>query len=189
MCARSVSRSSVIAPTSPADVPRAYVALGSNLEPERHLKDAARELRRSFSPVRFSGCYQNPAQGSAAAAGAADYVNAVVTFETDLDIGELQGRLRDIEAACGRRRDAGLCALDLDLLWYGDVVGMTAAGPLPRPELLQRSYQLGPLAELAPQLRAPLGGATLAALWEGLRAQQPLLRRLPCDLNEAAGAL
>ena len=184
MCARSASRSSAIAPISLADVPRAYVALGSNLEPERHLKAAARQLRLDFIDVRFSGCYRNPAQGAAAA----DYLNAVVAFDTALDLERLQGRLRAIEATCGRRRDAAGCALDLDLLWYGEVVGMTAVGALPRPELLQRSYQLGPLAELAPQLRHPLAGATVAALWESLRATQPALVRLPLDLNERGGA-
>jgi 2-amino-4-hydroxy-6-hydroxymethyldihydropteridine diphosphokinase len=167
-------------------VARAYIALGSNLEPELHLLQAARQLRASFPGVRFSASYLSPAQAAAAVALAADYVNAAATFETNLAVGALHGALRDIEIACGRRRDAPGCALDLDLLWYGDVVGTTPVGPLPRPELLQQSYQLGPLAELAPQLLHPFAGATLAQLWAVLRLTQPPLARLPLDLNKGA---
>jgi 2-amino-4-hydroxy-6-hydroxymethyldihydropteridine diphosphokinase len=173
-------------------VPRVYIALGSNLEPELRLRRAARALRTHFPDVRFSACYRNPSQSAApptpGAAGAEDYVNSAAAFETELLVPELRELLRDIEFACGRRRDAPGCALDLDLLWYGDVVGMTAAGPLPRPELLRRSYQLGPLAELAPGLRHPLAGSTVAQLWELLRPTQPTLVHLPLDLNESAAS-
>jgi 2-amino-4-hydroxy-6-hydroxymethyldihydropteridine diphosphokinase len=173
-------------------VPRVYVALGSNLEPERHLVEAARALRTRFADIRFSSCYRNAAQTPPETPRAtaddihatADYVNAVATFQTDLQPQALRAVLREIEANCGRRRDATACVLDLDLLWYDGVVGMTPAGPLPRPELVQRSYQLGPMAELAPQQRHPEARSTLAALWSALEPSQPPLRRLPLDLNQ-----
>ncbi len=145
-------------------MPQVYVAAGSNVEPESHLALAAAELERAFGPVRFSPWYRNEAVGFEGE----DFINFVVGFETSLPVREVLARLHEIEAQCGRPRNAPKWAprtMDLDILLYGDRVCDEPGLKLPRPDLLRRPYMLGPLADIAPHLAHPTAGATIGELW------------------------
>ncbi|MGH8323921.1 MAG: 2-amino-4-hydroxy-6-hydroxymethyldihydropteridine diphosphokinase, partial [Steroidobacteraceae bacterium] len=120
----------------------AYVAVGSNGEPERNLAVATRELRREFTDVRCSPWYRNRAVGFEGA----DFINFAVGFTTALPIEALLARLHAIETLCGRRRDAPRWeprSMDLDVLLYGDLICDAPGLRLPRPDLLKRAFMLG----------------------------------------------
>ncbi|HZT01551.1 MAG TPA: 2-amino-4-hydroxy-6-hydroxymethyldihydropteridine diphosphokinase [Steroidobacteraceae bacterium] len=156
-------------------MPQVYVAAGSNIEPERHLAMAARELERQFPGVRFSPWYRNRAVGFEGE----DFVNFVAGLATDLGVDEVLARLHAIEALCGRPRDAPRWAprsMDLDILLYGELVCHLPHLKLPRPDLLKRAYMLGPLAALAPDLVHPTQRQTIGELWRRFdRAAHPLV--------------
>jgi 2-amino-4-hydroxy-6-hydroxymethyldihydropteridine diphosphokinase len=163
-------------------MPRVYVALGGNIDPARRLPQAAGALRARFPELVCSSVYRNPAEGFVGD----DFYNAAAGFDTAMAIEELRAVLHAIEEECGRlRTDAKWAprAMDVDLLLYGDFVGTSAAGALPRLDLLRRAYMLAPLAELAPTLRHPVNGQSMAALWQALAKQPHQLDRLPLDLN------
>jgi len=165
-------------------VTEAFVALGSNIEPEAHLRQAAQLLHRRFGHTRFSGCYRNPAFGFTGA----DFVNAVAGFETALPVEALIAALREIEKQCGRGPDDprwGPRAIDLDLLLYGQLVDSTPAYTLPRPDLTRRAYMLGPLAQLAPELRYPPDGPSIAELWSRFPQAPAGLTRIGLTLSGA----
>ena len=61
---------------------RAYLSLGSNLEPERHLARAVDELRARFGAVTVSSFLRTPAVGF----DGPDFLNAAAIIETDLDL-------------------------------------------------------------------------------------------------------
>jgi 2-amino-4-hydroxy-6-hydroxymethyldihydropteridine diphosphokinase len=146
-------------------MPQVFVAAGSNVEPERNLAKAAAELQRVFGEVRFSPWYRNRAVGFEGD----DFINLVVGFETNLPLSEVIGRLREIETLCGRPRNAPKWAprsMDLDILLYGDVVVDEPQLKLPRPDLLKRPYMLGPLADIAPEVRHPTENMTIGELWQ-----------------------
>jgi len=155
---------------------RVYVAAGSNVEPERHLARALEELRGVFGKAEVSPWYRNKAAGFVGD----DFINFVVGFDTSLGVHEVIARLRAIETACGRPREAPKWAprtIDLDILLYGELICEEPGLKLPRPDLLKRAYMLGPLADLAPQLRHPTAGATIGELWAAFdRAAHPLRR-------------
>ena len=141
-----------------------YVAAGSNVEPERRMRQAVAELEQEFPGVRFSSWYRNRAHGFKGD----DFINLVAGFTTALPVHSVLERLHAIERRCGRERDAPRWAprsMDLDVLLYGDLVCEQAGLTLPRPDLLKRAYMLGPLAELAPQLKHPTAAATIGELW------------------------
>lgn len=156
-------------------MPKVYIAAGSNVEPERHLAVAVRELERQFPGARFSPWYRNSAVGFEGA----DFINLVAGFETELTISEVLSRLHAIEALCGRPREAPRWAprsMDLDVLLYGDLVCEEQHLKLPRPDLLKRAYMLGPLAALAPEVVHPTAGETIGELWQRFdRAAHPLV--------------
>lgn len=157
-------------------MPQVYIAAGSNIEPERHLAMAVRELERQFPGVRFSPWYRNRAVGFAGE----DFINFVAGFATELPVGELLARLHAIEALCGRPREAPRWAprsMDLDVLLYGDLVCQEPHLKLPRPDLLKRPYMLGPLADLAPDLVHPTERQSIGELWRRFdRAAHPLVQ-------------
>ena len=56
-------------------------------------------------------------------------------------------------------------------------------GLLPRPDLLQKPYMLGPMAELAPALRHPTDGRSMRELWAAMGGAEALR---PVSLEEGA---
>lgn len=160
-------------------MPAVYVAVGSNVDPERNLALATRELRREFPDVRFSPWYRNRAVGFEGA----DFINLVAGFTTALPVGEVVARLQAIESLCGRPREAPRWAprsMDLDILLYGDTVCDEPRLKLPRPDLLKRAFMLGPLASLAPDLVHPVEKVPIAELWQRFdRSAHPLVEVAP----------
>lgn len=63
--------------------------------------------------------------------------------------------------------------MDLDILLCDDVVCSEPGLTLPRPDLLQRPYMLGPAAEIAPDVVHPTEHRTLAELWRAMRVSRP----------------
>ena len=160
-------------------MPDVYVAVGSNVEPERNLSLATRELRREFPDVRFSPWYRNHAVGFEGE----DFINLVAGFTTALPIEDVLTRLHAIESLCGRPRDAPRWAprsMDLDILLYGDMICDQPRLKLPRPDLVKRAFMLGPLADIAPDLVHPTEKLTIGELWRRFdRAAHPLVAVQP----------
>ena len=77
--------------------------------------------------------------------------------------------LRQIEADYGRTRPFPGAArtLDLDLVLFGDSLVSEPDLEVPHPRFRERFFVLGPLAEIAPDMRDPLTGLKV---WELLRA-------------------
>lgn len=128
---------------------RAVVALGSNLgDRAAHLRFALGRL----GAVRVSSVWETAPVGGPEQQG--PYLNMVAVFPTDLDPWTLLGRLHEIEADAGRRREIhwGPRTLDLDLLFHDDTVVSGSRLQLPHPRFAERRFVLEPLAEVAPEL-------------------------------------
>ncbi|MBK6726280.1 MAG: 2-amino-4-hydroxy-6-hydroxymethyldihydropteridine diphosphokinase [Xanthomonadales bacterium] len=143
---------------------RAYLSLGSNIAPARHLRAAIAALRARFGEVLVSPVYRTAAVGFAGE----DFLNAAAVLESDLDPHALNDWLHALEDAQGRERGGarfGPRTLDLDLVFYDD---LTLDGPghlqIPRAEL-RHAFVLKPLADIAPGYVHPRLGRPLADLW------------------------
>jgi 2-amino-4-hydroxy-6-hydroxymethyldihydropteridine diphosphokinase len=148
---------------------RAWLSLGSNLEPERHLRAALAELRERFGDLVVSPVYRFPAVGF----DGPDFLNLAVGLDSDLDPFALNDWLHALEDRHGRRRDVPRFSsrtLDVDIVLFDDLV---LSGPgnlqIPRKELAE-AFVLKPLADIAPDVRHPLGGERLADLWRAQAA-------------------
>ncbi|TFH34011.1 MAG: 2-amino-4-hydroxy-6-hydroxymethyldihydropteridine diphosphokinase, partial [Anaerolineales bacterium] len=126
----------------------AFIALGSNIEPEHYLPRAVRALGELGRLIACSNTYQNPAIADDAQP---DYLNAAVLIETRLSPLEIRRKLREIETRLDRLRTADKFAprtIDLDLCIYGDLQLNDPALTLPDPDVLTRPFLALTLAEL-----------------------------------------
>jgi len=150
---------------------RVYLSLGSNVGDRlATLKAAVRRLHgtaaiRSVdaSPLYDSEPWETePGQTDSEQRW---FLNCVVAIETSLAPRELLAALQVIETSLGRTRPPGTPeaqrfsarTLDIDILFYGDVV-LSAGDDLHVPHLLlaERGFVLQPLADLAPDLEHPV---------------------------------
>jgi 2-amino-4-hydroxy-6-hydroxymethyldihydropteridine diphosphokinase len=78
------------------------------------------------------------------------FLNAALKIETSLPPEELLAALKDIERAAGRLPGERWAdrELDIDILYYGDLVLETEAVTIPHPHVAERPFVLLPLAEV-----------------------------------------
>src|SRR5262249_13926867 len=100
---------------------RAFIGIGSNIDPEKNIRQALRQLAQAVRLTAISTFYREPALERPDEPA---FYNGVVAVETDLPPARLkQDLLRKIEADLGRRRSSDKFAsrpIDLDLLLYDD---------------------------------------------------------------------
>jgi 2-amino-4-hydroxy-6-hydroxymethyldihydropteridine diphosphokinase len=160
---------------------RIYLGLGSNLDAERNLKLAVRELQRRFGEVELSPVYRSPPLGFEGA----DFLNAVAGLDTDVAPEEVMRQLEEIHVIAGRQRDPQRVVsrtLDIDLLLYGQLVIDKPGLHLPRRDVLEYDFVLRPLAELAAETVHPVTRRSIAEHWrefEGSEASRQAGRRHP----------
>ena len=145
-----------------------YLGLGSNLgDRETTLCQALERLGRGVEIGRVSSLYETEPEG---AKGQPWFLNLACEGKTELPPGRLLRFIQGVEAALGRVRGErfGPRAVDIDVLFYDDLIMETPHLKIPHPRLHQRAFVLIPLAELAPKLVHPLLGLTVRQLVERL---------------------
>jgi len=152
---------------------RAGVALGSNLgERLANLRNARKEIATlggALPPLRCSAIYETEPVNCEK--GALKFFNAVIEFGYSGRPEELRRELAGIERVLGRsaahERNVSR-TIDLDLLYFGDLVMETAELRLPHPGIVEREFVLRPLADIRPDLVLPEQTETISVLLQRL---------------------
>jgi 2-amino-4-hydroxy-6-hydroxymethyldihydropteridine diphosphokinase len=147
------------------------LGLGSNIEREAHLQAGLDALAAMLRDMRCSPVFESQAVGIKSG----PFFNLVVAGYSELPLGELDRRLKFIEADNGRYAPErkGL-PLDIDVLLYGDQVGNFDGLVLPRAEILKNAFVLWPLALLLPDRLHPAQQRSFATLWRAAQIEQQL---------------
>lgn len=143
---------------------RAYISIGSNIEPQRNIRAAVADLRREFGKIDLSPVYESHAVGFAGG----NFYNLVAAFDTHQSAHSVNRILHRIEQQNGRERGLerfSARTIDLDLILYDDLCLDETGLTLPRPDILQYAFVLRPLADLAPEERHPVTGERYIDLW------------------------
>jgi 2-amino-4-hydroxy-6-hydroxymethyldihydropteridine diphosphokinase len=134
-----------------------FLLLGSNLGDRKLLLfEAIKHIETEVGPVlQASSVYETQSWGKT---DAPDYLNQVLMLQTEIPAREVLRKILAIELSMGRRREEkwGSRTIDIDILFYGDVVIDEPDLKVPHPEMHKRRFTLEPLAELVPEFEHPL---------------------------------
>jgi 2-amino-4-hydroxy-6-hydroxymethyldihydropteridine diphosphokinase len=171
---------------------RAYLSLGSNIEPERNLPAALRECSKMGSLLAVSRAWESPPFGSDLPA--ANFLNAALCLDTDLSATALcTDAIPAIEERLGRVRDPrdknAPRTIDVDLSLFGDEMLTVGHRTIPDPAILTRAFVAVPLAEVNPDYVHPVVLRRLAAIAADLAANQRLWLRPDVVLGLRSSAL
>ena len=140
-----------------------YLSLGSNIDREHNIRSGLDALEAVFGELEISPVYESEAVGFDGDA----FFNLVVGIRTAMTVAELTTCLKDMERDHGRVRGEKKFSsrtLDIDILTYGDAVGIIDGVQLPRDEIFKHAFVLKPLVDLA----LPLNAEHPSNLWEEL---------------------
>lgn len=156
---------------------RVILITGGNIgDVKPRLHRAQSMINREIGPVmRCSHSYKTRAWGFEAEE---PFTNQVLVADTDLTPREVLAKIQEIERALARDRGAEEAektrtgqpyssrVIDVDILFYDDLVIDEPDLKIPHPLLHERDFVLEPLNEVAPGKVHPVLGKTVAQLWE-----------------------
>ena len=144
-----------------------YLALGSNLGDRlANLKQAIDALTPQMEVKAKSSVYETPPWGFE---DQPKFLNQVVKAKTYLDPEPLLKHLKRLEVALGRQASFpnGPRLIDMDILFYDDLILNTSSLTIPHPHLHERGFVLLPLMELSPDLVHPLNKKSVREMVAG----------------------
>jgi 2-amino-4-hydroxy-6-hydroxymethyldihydropteridine diphosphokinase len=154
----------------------AYLGLGSNMGDKRaYLCQALDKLRAVCDVKKVSSLYVTEPVGNKEQNW---FLNAAVHIGCEQPPAELLFLLLAIERDLGRVRSAKNAprTIDIDLLFYGDLVSESEDLAVPHPRLHERRFVLAPLAEIAPDLMHPVLGRSIQELADTLESDERVER-------------
>ncbi|MEM8779793.1 MAG: 2-amino-4-hydroxy-6-hydroxymethyldihydropteridine diphosphokinase [Cyanobacteria bacterium P01_G01_bin.49] len=153
-------------------VTKCAIALGSNLGNSKEILEKAiivLSKNTTINLIAYSHWYQTTPIGPPQP----DYLNGCAILDTRSTPEQLLKILLEIEQKFGRirREKWGPRTLDLDLLFYGDLILNTPSLEVPHPRMIERAFVLVPLFEIAPTWIHPIAKKTIKQLLEGVNCE------------------
>jgi 2-amino-4-hydroxy-6-hydroxymethyldihydropteridine diphosphokinase len=141
-----------------------YLTLGSNLgNRTSNLRRAIESLPPTVTVLAESPVYETLPWG---VTDQPNFLNMALKGETRLVPLELLKRLKQLESELGRVPSVryGPRLIDIDILFYADLVLEAPELTLPHPRLHERAFVLVPLNDIASGLRHPRLGKTVGEM-------------------------
>lgn len=153
---------------------KVYVAFGSNMgEKEDYIAMALKELKAN--PMNKMGKVSSVIETKPYGGVEQDnFLNGVCALETLYMPEELLDELHRIEALSNRERTLrwGPRTLDLDIIFYDDLIYHSETLCIPHQDMENRDFVLVPIVEIAPYFHHPVSGKTMEQMLKELKYRQ-----------------
>ena len=150
------------------------LSLGTNIgERAQNLINALAGLAKLFGePVELSAVYETPPWGNEDQNA---FLNMAVIYSTNIKPAVVLDSILHLERDLGRVRQEkwGPRLIDIDVLFYGNMVYQSDILEIPHPYLQDRKFVLEPLNEIAPDFKHPLLEKKVSELLEILIEKEP----------------
>ncbi len=150
-------------------MPSIFLGVGSNIEPrEENIARAISLLKeKGFKIVKSSPIYQTEPVGYESQP---KFLNLVLYVKGETSPKSCLDTLKEIEREVGRRPTFpnGPRVIDLDILFYDDLVIDKPRLKIPHPKLHKRAFVLLPLSQIAPNLIHPVFKKSIRELLRGI---------------------
>lgn len=157
----------------------AYVAIGSNLGDKENYMEAGINALKEAEDIRVIKVADVIATKPYGVEEQPDFLNSVIEIKTLLSPQELLDTLHEIENQAGRERTLrwGPRTLDLDIIFYDDLVMETETLIIPHVDMENREFVLEPMVQLAPWKRHPILHRTMEQLLQALQVDKEVFIR------------
>ncbi len=149
---------------------KVYCGLGSNIGDRLgYLAKAAAMLNAhpECSVKKSSPVYETAPMGEESQN---NYFNATLEIETSLNVRKFHALIKSIEREIGREETYhwGPRKIDIDLLFFDDLIIRTPELTVPHSGITERDFVLTPLLDIAPDITFPRSGKKLSEFIIGL---------------------
>ncbi|HEX3034160.1 MAG TPA: 2-amino-4-hydroxy-6-hydroxymethyldihydropteridine diphosphokinase [Thermodesulfobacteriota bacterium] len=157
-------------------MPVVFVGIGSNLgNRAENCATAIREMSNFAKISAVSSIYETEPVGRE---NQPDFINCITKIETGLSPYELLLSLLSVENKLGRKHTQkwGPRIIDLDILFYDDLIVDSGELTIPHPRAHLRRFVLEPLSEIAPDFVHPTLKVSVSKLLEGLEDPKSVVK-------------
>ena len=160
-----------------------YIGIGSNVDREENIRSCIKCLHEKYSVISLSPLYETSSMGF----DGPNFYNLVCCFETSQDVVVLKTELSVIEKNHGRSMNETKFSsrtLDIDILYYDDLIYEDDNLKLPRKEIIQYDFVLQPLVDIAPEFIHPLINKTNKEIMDEFNIEKNIIKEIPINLDE-----
>ena len=153
-------------------MPEIFLALGSNIESRKqHIEKALLLLREKMNDVTMAPLYETKPQYFE---NQNNFLNTVLSGFTNLEPKELLQFAKTVQVEVGRveRFRNGPREIDIDILFYDNVVYKDEDLEIPHPRLQERDFVLKPFSDINPDFYHPVLKKTIRELLDTLPEEQ-----------------
>lgn len=152
-----------------------FLALGSNVgDSVDTIGRTIDALRKELRDITVAPVYISRAVGFT---DQPDFYNTALRAGTDLSPEELLKFVKSLEKKLGRisRFRWGPREIDIDIIFYDDLVMESPTLTIPHPRFAERDFVLRPIVDIAPDFVDPVSKHTIAELYQNLPAERHAL--------------
>ena len=158
-----------------------FVGIGSNIDREKNIRSCIAILRDLYGEMIISPVYETQSMGF----DGPNFYNLVSCFETDESIYDLKNNLNKIENNHGRHFNETKFSsrtLDIDILYYDDLVLSDDKVQIPRKEICEYDFVLKPLIDLVPEFIHPVHNISHKAIMDKIKIKNQIISIINMDL-------
>ena len=158
-----------------------FVGIGSNIDREKNIRSCITILRDLYGEMIISPVYETQSMGF----DGPNFYNLVSCFETDESIYDLKNNLNKIENNHGRHFNETKFSsrtLDIDILYYDDLVLSDDKVQIPRKEICEYDFVLKPLIDLVPEFIHPVHNISHKEIMDKIKIKNQIISIININL-------